>query len=628
MVRVERARSSERETHSLWNDVGRAGLSERCDRLRHDAAASRSARCSSARSRIRASRRSVDDLVPVLEATVLARWASRGDEARRRSPAPVRALPRPIDEDDNLSFPSGHTTSSVLGRDRRRRMVAHMRGYRSEPLRVDRRARVRHDDAAICGSRPTSHYLTDVLAGAALGTAFGLTVPLLMRRDSGSEVMPLVAGSMADSRSAAFGDARVRGVRTALIVVLLGVECCVGGASGAAAGRIRGCCSTPSCKATWKTYGEASGRPGRRRDRAVRRCARRPRSTTRALYQGAEWAKVLQACLVAWAATDSKDHAATAIKYFTALLDDLDTIGDHRGGDESGAPRSRLRDPQPRPVHRARVRLAARQDDARAAARARASAGRRGSTGTPTRAIARARRARTIRPATCWRRRRSRSRRAARPAPTAPRCGTSSPTSCGARTWRPRSRPTACSRAATGPRAGSTARSRSPSTRSRARVVKRAGVEVAGHHAVARVAASPPRLRAVAGRHASIRRGDTEDETREPAPHVLTLDAIALGDSTPDDKQWARGELVAPEARRSRLVPLRLARRRSATSPSRRRAQRGRPGTSPPTPARSTRARAGTTARSGSSPSATRRSRPITAIRTPARSRCRAARTT
>jgi hypothetical protein len=54
-----------------------------------------------------------------------------------------------------------------------------------------------------------------------------------------------------------------------------------------------------------------------------------------AVYQGSEWAKVLQACLVAWAATDNKDDAATAIRYFTALIDDLDVVGDHRGGDES-----------------------------------------------------------------------------------------------------------------------------------------------------------------------------------------------------------------------------------------------------------------------------------------------------
>src|SRR5437763_868333 len=54
-----------------------------------------------------------------------------------------------------------------------------------------------------------------------------------------------------------------------------------------------------------------------------------------ALYQGAEWAKVLQACLVAWAATDSDDHATTAIRFYTALLDDLDVIGDGKGGDNA-----------------------------------------------------------------------------------------------------------------------------------------------------------------------------------------------------------------------------------------------------------------------------------------------------
>src|SRR5262249_16245461 len=45
--------------------------------------------------------------------------------------------------------------------------------------------------------------------------------------------------------------------------------------------------------------------------------------------------KVLQACLVAWAATEKPEHARTAIRFFTALLDDLDKIGDGLGGDES-----------------------------------------------------------------------------------------------------------------------------------------------------------------------------------------------------------------------------------------------------------------------------------------------------
>jgi MYXO-CTERM domain-containing protein len=55
----------------------------------------------------------------------------------------------------------------------------------------------------------------------------------------------------------------------------------------------------------------------------------------RALYMGAEWGKMLQACLVAWAATDKPSYAATALKYFTALLDDLDVLGDGKGGDHA-----------------------------------------------------------------------------------------------------------------------------------------------------------------------------------------------------------------------------------------------------------------------------------------------------
>ncbi|HWU85708.1 MAG TPA: hypothetical protein VN253_00430, partial [Kofleriaceae bacterium] len=52
-----------------------------------------------------------------------------------------------------------------------------------------------------------------------------------------------------------------------------------------------------------------------------------------ALYQGAGWAKALQACLVAWAATEKPEYARTAIRFFTALLDDRDKIGDGAGGD-------------------------------------------------------------------------------------------------------------------------------------------------------------------------------------------------------------------------------------------------------------------------------------------------------
>lgn len=53
-----------------------------------------------------------------------------------------------------------------------------------------------------------------------------------------------------------------------------------------------------------------------------------------AVYMGSEWSKVLQACLVAWAATDNASYATAATRFFTsALLDDLDRVGDGQGGD-------------------------------------------------------------------------------------------------------------------------------------------------------------------------------------------------------------------------------------------------------------------------------------------------------
>ncbi|HEX3758364.1 MAG TPA: hypothetical protein VHW23_06640 [Kofleriaceae bacterium] len=56
-----------------------------------------------------------------------------------------------------------------------------------------------------------------------------------------------------------------------------------------------------------------------------------------AQYQGSEWAKALQACLVAWAATGEARHATTSIKFFTALIDDLDQVGDGKGGDRAAS---------------------------------------------------------------------------------------------------------------------------------------------------------------------------------------------------------------------------------------------------------------------------------------------------
>lgn len=62
---------------------------------------------------------------------------------------------------------------------------------------------------------------------------------------------------------------------------------------------------------------------------------REPKEYQRDLYMGLDWARYLQTCLVAWAATGSDAHAQTAMIYFKALLDDLAVVGDGAGGDKA-----------------------------------------------------------------------------------------------------------------------------------------------------------------------------------------------------------------------------------------------------------------------------------------------------
>jgi membrane-associated phospholipid phosphatase len=125
--------------------------------------------------------RSVDDLVPILETQMIARWATRGAKLAFGRQRPYAHYTGAEDEDDNLSFPSGHT-SFVFSIAVSAGTVAHLRGYRSEPLVwiVGLTLASATGYLRIAADR---HYLTDVIGGAVVGTAAGLTVPLLMRRN-------------------------------------------------------------------------------------------------------------------------------------------------------------------------------------------------------------------------------------------------------------------------------------------------------------------------------------------------------------------------------------------------------------------------------------------------------------
>lgn len=88
-------------------------------------------------------------------------------------------------------------------------------------------------------------------------------------------------------------------------------------------------------RAAWKAKARQSGTTVAAAVDTCKTITARPKEHERDLYMGLDWARYLQACLVAWAATGEDAHARTAIKYFTALIDDLANVGDGQGGDKA-----------------------------------------------------------------------------------------------------------------------------------------------------------------------------------------------------------------------------------------------------------------------------------------------------
>ena len=85
-------------------------------------------------------------------------------------------------------------------------------------------------------------------------------------------------------------------------------------------------------RSTWKSQIKQGGAVSR----AIATCGKVAGdggAADRDKYMGFDWSGNVQACLVAWAATGNDAHARTAMRYFVALLDDLETVGDGKGGD-------------------------------------------------------------------------------------------------------------------------------------------------------------------------------------------------------------------------------------------------------------------------------------------------------
>lgn len=135
--------------------------------------------------------RVIDDVTPIIETMVVTEWVTRGGKLAIGRERPYAHYGTPQDEDDNLSFPSGHT-SRAFAFATSAGVIAHMRGYAAEPY-------VWVSGMALAAATgyfriaADRHYFTDVLAGAALGAGAGLTVPYLMQR-SDVEVVPIANG--------------------------------------------------------------------------------------------------------------------------------------------------------------------------------------------------------------------------------------------------------------------------------------------------------------------------------------------------------------------------------------------------------------------------------------------------
>ena len=88
-------------------------------------------------------------------------------------------------------------------------------------------------------------------------------------------------------------------------------------------------------RATWKAQATQSGTVVHAAVATCKQITADPKEHQRDLYMGLDWARYLQTCLIAWAATNDDAHAKTALVYFKALLDDLAVVGDGAGGDKA-----------------------------------------------------------------------------------------------------------------------------------------------------------------------------------------------------------------------------------------------------------------------------------------------------
>lgn len=124
--------------------------------------------------------RTMDDVLPIVESMVVTQWVTRAFKLSFGRQRPHAHYVGPTDGEDNLSFPSGHT-SRAFALATSAGMVARLRGYAAEPY-VWATGLTLAAASGYFRIAADRHYVTDVVAGAALGVVVGLTVPWLTRR--------------------------------------------------------------------------------------------------------------------------------------------------------------------------------------------------------------------------------------------------------------------------------------------------------------------------------------------------------------------------------------------------------------------------------------------------------------
>lgn len=81
-----------------------------------------------------------------------------------------------------------------------------------------------------------------------------------------------------------------------------------------------------------------AGKEGNAVSRAIRECGRLSgtlKQEAKNLYMGLDWAAHASNCAIAYQATGQPAHAATALHFFNAMLDDWEFVGDGKGGNEA-----------------------------------------------------------------------------------------------------------------------------------------------------------------------------------------------------------------------------------------------------------------------------------------------------